>query len=416
MIGSGDWKNITALYGTRAVEYLLPWLYLPVLLRIIGPELFGVLALATAVSQYALILVEFGYPFSGVRTVALVRNDTAALSEFVSSALQLRLAVAAASMLAVLGIVAMIPVAVSTRIVIIATCASVFGTALLPQFVFQGLEKFRPLSKLNIVTRLTAALGIIILVRTPEEFILVPVVHTSMALVSGLAAVVVLLPQYGVRLKPVPFHRMANEFRCQKGVVVSGMATSLYTATNTVVLGMFATPLVVGYYAAAEKLVRALQQVFSPVQTLLMPQVAKEAEESSSVVLVKLVRLLGGLTLFVVPASLLLAVFALEIVQAIFGPGFSPASTIVRILSPLPFIMICTLVCTDLFLLGFGQVEVWRNIINWSALAGIVLALASAGVFRLGAEGMAVVLLVTEGMIVVRSADHFVRAFRARMA
>lgn len=416
MIKQAGLKNISALYIAKFAEFVVPWVYLPLLLRVIGPELFGILALATAVTQYITIAAEFGYPFSGVRTVTVVRNDSTALDEFVSRAVHLRLAASGISVVALVSIVMVMDLLPSTRFVFAATSLSAFGVAATPQFVFQGLEKFRPYLRVTTTLRLASAGLIVVLVRTPSDFILVPVIHTTAALLTGMIASFILMPAYGVRIRRIPLKSLANEYRCQKNLLLSGVAISLYTATNTVVLGLFSSPAVVGYYAAAEKLVRALQQLFSPVQTLLMPQVAREAQEAPAGVLVRLVRLLGGLTLFVLPVSVLLMLFASEVVTVAFGSDFLPSAAVVRILGPLPFIMICTLVCTDLFLLGFGHIEAWRSIINWSALAGVVMAFISAAALNLGAVGMAVVLVITEGMIVIRSADYFIRAIKARVA
>lgn len=414
MIGRNGWGNIAAIYGMKAVEFGLPWIYLPMLVRIIGPELFGVLALATALSQYFLILTEFGYQFSGVRSVALIRDDIHRLQEFVSTVVQLRLVVAAGSTLVVAAVTFLLDLSPEIQLVIVASCASVFGVALSPQFLLQGLEQFKLTSFLNVIVRSIAVITILVVVRTDSDYVLVPIVHAASSLLGGLFLMTVVMSAWGIRVRPVPVSKVVNEFRLQKGMVMAGMAISLYTSTNTLILGVFSNPFIVGYYAAGEKLVRALQQVFLPLQTVLMPKVAMEAKVSPSMTLAKLNQLFIRLMFTIIPASFLLCVFAREIVVAVFGAEFSPASTIIRILCPLPMIMIGTLVCTDLFLLGFGYSDRWRSIINWSAFVGIVLAFLSAGWLGLGAEGMAGVLLLTEGMIAAWSARYFRLASRER--
>src|SRR5258706_3396286 len=57
-------------------------------------------------------------------------------------------------------------------------------------------------------------------------------------------------------------------------------AATLYTMGNAFILGLFAAPAVVGYFAAAEKISRAVFGLFDPVRESLYPRLSHLVRES----------------------------------------------------------------------------------------------------------------------------------------
>ena len=54
---------------------------------------------------------------------------------------------------------------------------------------------------------------------------------------------------------------------------ISTAATSLYTTSTTVVLGVIAGPVSVGIYSSANKLLQAAQGIYSPISTSFYPRI-----------------------------------------------------------------------------------------------------------------------------------------------
>lgn len=409
-------RDLIGLYGTRAAEVLIPWIYIPFVVRVIGPELFGTLALATAVSQVFLVLVEFGYPFSGVRSVILHRDFSENLSRYVSSALSIRVAISLVTICGVAIIDLVLDPPGPFGIVLILTCIGSLGYAMTAQFVFHGLEKFSEFSHLTIVMKLLAALGIIVLVRTKEDFLLIPLIQSSMIVLAGFYSIFFLIRKSGIRISIVPAAIIVTEFRRQLRMLVSGIAISLYTSANTLLLGMFTSAATVGYYSAAEKLIRGPLQILTPVQMVLMPRAAKTSLAPERIPVRALTNLLRILLAVVVPISGLLAYYAPEIVTLIYGDSFSPSVVLVRMLTPLPLVMVGTMISADLFLLGFGFHREWSRIIISASIGNIALATILVPIMNLGAHGIVIAILLTEGFVMVSSLGLFLKALKRQKA
>ncbi|HER07365.1 MAG TPA: flippase, partial [Bacteroides sp.] len=73
-------ENFASLGVLQVLNYLLPLVVLPYLTRVIGLEMYGVLAIAAAVILYFQTTVDFGFDFTGTRDIAKNQEDREALS------------------------------------------------------------------------------------------------------------------------------------------------------------------------------------------------------------------------------------------------------------------------------------------------------------------------------------------------
>ena len=112
-------------------------------------------------------------------------------------------------------------------------------------------------------------------------------------------------------------------------------AVSLYTTANALILGVFAPVSSVGYFAAAEKLVRAMLGAFSPICQSLFPRLNHLLRHSQTEAL-RLVRVslavMGGGAIALTIGIWFTAPY---IIRVALGPGYSPAVGVLRILAVL---------------------------------------------------------------------------------
>ncbi|WP_320715401.1 oligosaccharide flippase family protein, partial [Enterobacter bugandensis] len=68
-------KNIILLFFVQASNYLFPLLTLPYLMRVLGAENFGIVAMVQAWLQYIIIFVDYGFNFSATLLVSVNKNN-----------------------------------------------------------------------------------------------------------------------------------------------------------------------------------------------------------------------------------------------------------------------------------------------------------------------------------------------------
>jgi PST family polysaccharide transporter len=176
-------------------------------------------------------------------------------------------------------------------------------------------------------------------------------------------------------------------------------ANHIYSLSNAFVLGLFASPQNVGYYAGAEKINSAAVGLLSPLSTALYPHSAGLVKQSFG----KAVQL-TKVSLYVIAAvgvALMLVMWFGSglIVQVILGHKFQPSSAPFRILSLRCPLAACTNVLGFQWLLALGLEKSFQRIILVALTLNLSLAAILAPSFTY--VGMAWAVLISQAAVVI---------------
>ncbi len=78
-------ENVTSLSIVQAANYLVPLITFPYLVRVLGPQKFGLVAFAQAFTQYFVVLTEYGFNLSATRQIAIHKENPQEVSVIFSS-------------------------------------------------------------------------------------------------------------------------------------------------------------------------------------------------------------------------------------------------------------------------------------------------------------------------------------------
>jgi PST family polysaccharide transporter len=175
-------------------------------------------------------------------------------------------------------------------------------------------------------------------------------------------------------------------------------AEGLYVVGNAFLLGLFAPPQVVGYFACGEKVSRAAFGLLNPIRDAMFPRLshlAKAGEHSSAAPLAKV----GGMLM--IGAGLILGggifVTAPLTTALLLGHAFPEAIATLRILACLPVLLAITNAAGIQWLIPFGKEAVINRIIITAGLLNVALALLLAP--RFAHIGMACAVVTSEAFV-----------------
>ncbi|MCG8432362.1 MAG: flippase [Candidatus Omnitrophica bacterium] len=399
--------NFLSLSVLEVANYVLPLLTLPYLVRVLGPEKFGLIAFALAFVHYFVIFTDYGFNLSATREIAIHRKDARRVSGIFNAVLFVKVTLTAVSFLVLAAVILLVGRFNSEAIVYLFSFGVVIGNALFPVWFFQGIERMKYITVLNVVGKIIFTVAIFIFVRAESDYRLVPLITSLGYLTTGITGFLFACRRFNLHIFIPSTASVIEQLRQGWHVFISTAAISLYTTSNIVILGVFANNTVVGYYAAAEKIIRVLQRLFLPVSQAVYPHVSKLAHQSREQALRFLSRLLSltALSTFALSCVFFLAVPL--VVRTALGARYVESAGVLRILAFLPFITALSNVFGIQTMLVFNMKSAFSRILISAGVVNVVLAFMLAP--RLEHTGIAVSVIVTESFVTAAMAVFLIR-------
>jgi Membrane protein involved in the export of O-antigen and teichoic acid len=252
-------NNVAYLSLLQALCYLLPLLVVPYLFRTLGPKQFGLIAFAQAFLQYFILLTDYGFNISATKEISICRNDRAAISAIFSAVILIKMVIALLCLLILTGIVCMSRYFQQDRMVYIFGFGTVLGNTFFPLWFFQGTEKMKYIANLNSIGGIALALLIFLFVKGPQDYLMVPLLGSGVALLIGLSGLFIVLRTFGISFTFPSYHAIRQQLKSGWDVFISIAAINTYTTTRIVAVGLFTNHTITGFYSIAEKIANAFQ-------------------------------------------------------------------------------------------------------------------------------------------------------------
>jgi PST family polysaccharide transporter len=393
-------RNFAALSVLQGANYLVPLITVPYLVSVLGVDRFGMVAFGQAFAQYFVVLTDYGFNYSATRMVSVSRDDPAKIASLYWSVSLIKAGLMVLGFLLMVGLVLIVPSFHGQWPLFALSYLAVLGNVLFPVWLFQGLERMTNIAVASIAARVLSLICIFILVRGPQDYLVAAALQAGAAVVAGVFATWLLFKT--VRVTPWrPELSVKRDLRMALTdgwhVFLSTAAVSLYTNSNIFALGLLTTATAAGYYAMADKLIRAALGAMQPFVQALYPRMSYLFSKDISGALQRL-------KAAALPASMvgvLLGVGLLAagrlIVRLIFGAQASPAAQLLQILSFVPLLVLLSNLLGVQLLFPLGR---QAPVARFQLVAGVasVVALVPMVLFW-GAVGSAINYLLLEVVI-----------------
>lgn len=271
-------SNFFSLVILQGANYIFPLLTVPYLFRTLGVETFGLVNFATAFTQYFLIFTDFGFDLSATKYIAANRDNAKNRNSYFVNVLLSKFFLFFTGFIILLVIVFSFERFYVNKELYLLSYGSVLGTVLLPTWFFQGMEQMKYITKITILIRSISIIPIFFFVKSDADYLLIPVFYNVGSIIAGLTALYYAYYKFGVRLNLRKEFKISNIIQTMKDsfeFFISRISLSLYTISNSFVLGLVLGNTAVGYYTAAEKLFISLQSLYSPLNQALYPYMIK---------------------------------------------------------------------------------------------------------------------------------------------
>lgn len=319
--------------GMRSVLSLIfPLITFPYISRVLSVSGIGIYNFSNTYVSYFILIAGLGIATYAVREGAKYRNQKEKIEEFTSQVFSINIiATIVAYLLLFLSLV------IFKNLNNYVTCILIFSlqilfTTLGTEWIYTIYEDYAYITIRSIAFKILSIILLFILVRKPSDYLWYATITVLAAVGSNILNFIharsfinirlTLNTKWRYHLKPIMI------------IFASAVAITIFTASDTTILGILKNDYAVGIYSTSVKIYQITEGLLSAILTVTIPRLAmlwgqKRRSEYNDV----LTRVINTLGILVLPASVGLIMLSREVVLIIAGYKFLPSVNSLRIIT-----------------------------------------------------------------------------------
>ncbi|BFU60224.1 MULTISPECIES: oligosaccharide flippase family protein [Rodentibacter] len=266
-------NNFLYLSVVQFGNMVLPLVILPLLLNRLGIDKYGLVIFSQSIASYFAVFIRFGFSTYATQQISYFRNDKGKLSEIFINVVFLEIILFMISIGLFFSYFSLIEI-VESKIYIYSLLAA-FLEILLPIWYFQGIERMKYITLINLSAKVVSLLCILLFVKNDSDYLLVPLCYLFGSLIVFLISISILIRSKVINFKLPNITTLIFYMKNSVVFFFSDIMAILKDKTNIMLLGNFIGMHAVAYYDLAEKIVWAFRSIFVNINTAFFPYFSK---------------------------------------------------------------------------------------------------------------------------------------------
>ncbi len=348
-------KNTLYLMFSQLVGYVFPLLTLPYLSHVFTPAQFGIMGVCQAITQYFIIVTDYGFNITATREVSIWREDKNKVSQIFFNTLLAKFILLLVCIGSMIGVVLFLDIVKGYEPLLLCCFLGVIGNAMFPLWLFQGTELMKIPVFFVSLAKLLLLGAVFVVVKDEKDLNIAALLLNGGNFLAGCFAVVYIKRKSLVSLVKPTFSNVLLTMKEGWPVFLSTVAISFYTTFNTVLLSYHTTASDIGYYNAADRIRIAIQSLFGPVTQAFYPRIAHSAISNRPYAISLIRKGVALLLAITLPCAVILLCFSDTLVKYYLSANYLGAIGYLQYLSFLPVIIAVATAYCNWGLLGFGE-------------------------------------------------------------
>lgn len=273
----------------------------------------------------------------------------------------------------------------------------VLGNILFPTWFFQGIERMRYITILNILPRFFGTLLIFIFITKSDDYLLLAGINSATVILTGIMSLVVIRYKFNIKINYPGGREIKYHLNEGWHLFISSIAVNLYTTSTTFILGLFTNNTIVGYFTAADKIRLAFQAIFFTISQTTYPHISEMVKTSTVEALKFIRRAFFIFSTLGLALSMLLYLFAKPIVFLLLGANYLASILVLQILSWSIFFISISNVIGIQMMTNMGLKAAFSKILIISAIINLFISFLIVPVYL--EIGSSIAILITEILV-----------------
>jgi PST family polysaccharide transporter len=269
-------ENFSYLSALQFFNMSLAFITYPYLIKVLGADSYGLVIFAQVVTSYFIIFIDFGFRLSATKEISINKNSKEKLSEIISSVLQIKFLLWIVSFAILMCMVYFLEKFNNHILLFLFSFGICFDELLFPLWYFQGTEKMKYITIINLITRSIFLILIFILVKHQSDYVLVPLLNSIGALMGGVFGIYILFYKERIKFRVQSFQKMKYYLQESLPLFGSNAIMSIKDRFNVIFIGYFLGMTEVAIYDLGVKIMSVFMYPIGVVNDAIYPKVSRE--------------------------------------------------------------------------------------------------------------------------------------------
>jgi O-antigen/teichoic acid export membrane protein len=388
-----QFQNLTVYGFGQAFNLITPLLVIPYIVSICGEKGYGKIGVGMAIAFFLMVFVDYGSEIIGVKNVAINRDNKSNLEEifittYTAKAFLLVIALAVFSLL-----VLAIPFFEQEKALFFLSLFMVVGQFLNPTWFFQGIEDFKAITFLNILSKIIYLSGVFIFINKPQDYIWSNFIWGLGMLVANGISFIYILKKYAFSFKRTKKEDVISLIKSNFSIFNSQIFVSLQMYSPIVLISFFGSNVMAGQYKIIDQIIVVFKTYLLLFFNYVYPRICYLLDKNKKEAL-RFWKLYNGLNfIFIAAAMVVIAFFSLKVV-AYFNPKeVDVIAQLLKIAIGIPILQAITIPLKQL-VLGENKQQQYVRITMLITVCSLALIIIITPYFQV--VGVLIALLITE--------------------
>ena len=386
-------KNLITYGFGQGFNLITPLLVIPYIVAICGEEGYGKIGVGMALAFFIMVFVDYGSEIVGVKDVAVNRENQPELERIFITTYTAKLLLLGL-MLALASIVfCFIPYFSEEKTLFFLSLTMVVGQYINPTWFLQGVENFKWITILNILSKVIYLIGIFLFINKAEDYI-----YSN--LIWGIGMIVA----YGITWLYIVLHHSFSFSKVKKSEVIqmikdnfslfsSQIFVSLQMYSPIVLISFFGGNAMAGQYKIIDQIIVIFKTYILLFFNFVYPRVCYLLEKSKEEAL-NFWKLYNGLNLiFIVLSMMGIMFFSVEIVSYFNPKEITNISNLLKIAIFIPILQGITIPFKQL-VLGSNKQREYVKVTMIITIISLIIIVVITPIYHV--LGVLIALIATE--------------------
>ncbi len=272
-------ENYFFMTALQFINSLFGILIYPYLIRVLGAGSYGLYVFALSVTSYFIGFISFGFSYPAVKALVEHKDNPEMKNSIVSGVFTAKLLLALVSIPVFIILMLTIPV-MKLHPAIFAICfAQILNEILFPLWYFQGVQKMRIVTFIQLGLRILSLPFIFLMIKSPADNTLYALIATLSIVMGGIISTFYLIINEKIKISLLPFKSLKVLINDSMPFFWSNSTGTIKQESVTIIIGAFFGMRDVAFYDLANKIIILPRMLTMSINSALFPKVIENVKK-----------------------------------------------------------------------------------------------------------------------------------------